>query len=428
MLCQECGTNNPDTNNFCGQCGRRLFAKPLREVPVRETVAANQGRVRSTGDALSKLGIANYDYVDVGELAPEEHVAPVAPMRPEPVVSRPSPLSIVPPPEPVIRPAEPTPRTVEPEPVVEDEETVHTTISGPSFLGLTDSSSSDESSYLLQDDAPRSSGGWFLTIVILIILGIVGWLEWPKIKSGEIHIPYLDKLISQANSDSTPAPKQKAVDQADNSDEKLMTNDPTLKDQNLDSKAAENKPAENGAAAASSPNGSASSTGTANSSAPSPPTATNQNSDATKSADAKAAASDSDQEAKAVSPDKPAPSPKSANTKPSARTAKTAGGPDPSQNQNLLLGEQYLYGRGVPQNCNQALKYFRSAAEQENAPAMSHLGAMYASGNCVTMNRVTAYTWLAKAQNADPSNHWRERNMNMLWRDMTPQERSAVSR
>ena len=97
-------------------------------------------------------------------------------------------------------------------------------------------------------------------------------------------------------------------------------------------------------------------------------------------------------------------------------------------NQSLVLGEKYLYGRGAPQNCNQALKYFRSAADEDNAPAMSHLGAMYASGNCVTMNRVAAYNWFAKAQNADPGNRWRERNMNMLWRDMTPKERAAISR
>lgn len=93
----------------------------------------------------------------------------------------------------------------------------------------------------------------------------------------------------------------------------------------------------------------------------------------------------------------------------------------------LVLGEKYLYGRGVPQNCNQALVYFRAAAEQDNAPAMSHLGAMYASGQCVTMNRATAYSWFARAQNADPGNQWREKNMNMLWREMTPEERASVS-
>jgi len=74
MLCQECGTANPDINNYCGHCGRRLFPKAVREVPMRETVAANQGRVRSTGDALSRLGVADYDYVEVNEQHPSKRL------------------------------------------------------------------------------------------------------------------------------------------------------------------------------------------------------------------------------------------------------------------------------------------------------------------------------------------------------------------
>lgn len=94
----------------------------------------------------------------------------------------------------------------------------------------------------------------------------------------------------------------------------------------------------------------------------------------------------------------------------------------------LLLGERYLYGRGVPQNCNQALVYFKAAAEDNNAPAMAHLGGMYSSGECVTMNRVTAFNWFARAQNAQPNDPWLQRNMNMLWRDMTAQERAAINK
>jgi TPR repeat protein len=101
---------------------------------------------------------------------------------------------------------------------------------------------------------------------------------------------------------------------------------------------------------------------------------------------------------------------------------------DARSNKMLLLGEKYLYGRGVPKSCNQALAYLRAAADAENAPAMSHLGAMYASGNCVAMNRATAYGWFARAENADPNNQWLTRNLNMLWRDMSPQERAAINR
>jgi TPR repeat protein len=111
-----------------------------------------------------------------------------------------------------------------------------------------------------------------------------------------------------------------------------------------------------------------------------------------------------------------------------ARAASEEPDADPHANKMLLLGEKYLYGQGVARNCNQALVYFRAAADEDNAPAMSHLGAMYASGNCVTMNRATAYSWFARAGNADPNNQWLTRNLNMLWRDMTPQERATVNR
>jgi TPR repeat protein len=110
----------------------------------------------------------------------------------------------------------------------------------------------------------------------------------------------------------------------------------------------------------------------------------------------------------------------------SARASATAG--DPRQNQLLQTGERFLYGRGGRRDCNQAVSYFREAAKQYNGPAMTHLGAMYASGNCVQKNRLEAYKWFSRAQEAQPSNQWLGRNMNMLWRQMTPEERASVSR
>jgi TPR repeat protein len=128
-----------------------------------------------------------------------------------------------------------------------------------------------------------------------------------------------------------------------------------------------------------------------------------------------------DSEGSADMAQKPTPKPKSV----SATAPKP---PDPRQNQMLINGEKFLYGRGVRQDCNQALIYFKAAAESSNAPAMSHLGAMYASGHCVTPNRVMAYKWFARASETEPANQWISRSLNMLWRDMTPQERSSVAR
>ena len=46
-------------------------------------------------------------------------------------------------------------------------------------------------------------------------------------------------------------------------------------------------------------------------------------------------------------------------------------------------GEAYLYGRGVPENCDQAVKNLKAASAKQNAQARSAFGTMYATGHCV---------------------------------------------
>ena len=43
----------------------------------------------------------------------------------------------------------------------------------------------------------------------------------------------------------------------------------------------------------------------------------------------------------------------------------------------VLLGKMYMLGQGVPKDADLALKWFRAAADQENAEAEFFLGAMY---------------------------------------------------
>jgi hypothetical protein len=92
----------------------------------------------------------------------------------------------------------------------------------------------------------------------------------------------------------------------------------------------------------------------------------------------------------------------------------------------VTAGERYLYGRGVARDCNQALVYFREGAELRNAQALSRLGTMYATGVCVSQDRVVAYNWFSRALAEDRSNQAIEQNLNMLWRDMSAGERQKV--
>ncbi len=61
------------------------------------------------------------------------------------------------------------------------------------------------------------------------------------------------------------------------------------------------------------------------------------------------------------------------------------------------LGEMYNYGRGVPEDAVEAVKWYRKAAEQGNAEAQYNLGVMYRKGEGVPEDAVEAVKWYRKA-------------------------------
>lgn len=91
-------------------------------------------------------------------------------------------------------------------------------------------------------------------------------------------------------------------------------------------------------------------------------------------------------------------------------------------------GEKYLYGDGVTQNCARARKDLTTAAKKANAKAQSLLGAMYATGHCVNRDLPSAYRWFAKALHQDPANKRVQQDLEVLWRQMSSDERQAALR
>jgi uncharacterized protein len=61
------------------------------------------------------------------------------------------------------------------------------------------------------------------------------------------------------------------------------------------------------------------------------------------------------------------------------------------------LAEMYLYGKGVPQNYAEAVKWFRKSAEQGNVEACYPLGCMYEEGKGVKPDHNEAVKWFRKA-------------------------------
>jgi TPR repeat protein len=109
--------------------------------------------------------------------------------------------------------------------------------------------------------------------------------------------------------------------------------------------------------------------------------------------------------------------------------ASAAAAPEPSAGDSLAIeGERYLYGNGVPENCDRAQRSLTRAAQSGSAKAYTLLGAMYATGHCATRDLPTSYRWFARALHQDPSNTRLEKNLEVIWRQMTPEERQLATR
>jgi len=127
-----------------------------------------------------------------------------------------------------------------------------------------------------------------------------------------------------------------------------------------------------------------------------------------------------------------APNKRAAKSEPRVKPAPTAKPPASAAADNgdaaFRQGEAYLYGRGVHENCDQAMKYLKAASAKSNAKARSTFGTMYATGHCVPRDLPTSYTWFALALHADPNNQILEKDLSAVWNQMTPPERQLATR
>ena len=81
------------------------------------------------------------------------------------------------------------------------------------------------------------------------------------------------------------------------------------------------------------------------------------------------------------------------------------------------LGWMYHLGKGVKQDYAEAVKWYRRAAEQEHAKAQSILGFMYGTGKGLVLNYVLAHKWynLAAAQGEEAA----RKNRDLIVKTMT---------
>lgn len=280
-----------------------------------------------------------------------------------------------------------------------DDRAERTSIQGPSFLGLSDEPE-DDTGYLLEEENSSHSG--LRKLVLLVILAAI---------IGLIFVQYRSSLRANPK----PAEPSHSSPQGQNLTAPA-TAAPQQGTQSADSSApagAAAQPAAQDAISPALPNGSdpallssAAKAETSPAPALDPASITEKSSsdppDVAEKSDRRAAADKAAAAEKALDASVPA------EQKPSAM---------------LVRAQQFLHGRGVEQNCEQGLLYLRAAAQKNEPAAAVQMGALYASGHCVHQDRVMAYRWFNSAHELQPANQWIQKNMDLLWGQMSEQER-----
>jgi hypothetical protein len=75
------------------------------------------------------------------------------------------------------------------------------------------------------------------------------------------------------------------------------------------------------------------------------------------------------------------------------------------------LGVMYDYGHGVPQNYQEAIKWYRLAAEQGHPLGQFNLGVLYESGKGVPQDYVLAHMWYSLASASGDAESARSRDL-----------------
>ncbi|MGH9537417.1 MAG: zinc-ribbon domain-containing protein [Terriglobales bacterium] len=326
-------------------------------------------------------------------------------------------------------------------------------VGGPSFLGLGDDRSTDLD-YLLDDEPPRGHGRLYLALLLLVMSG--GLLAWHWQRDG---YPWAG-LIPKPTANSSPATSGAGPTPTSTSNAPAM---PTGNATPPETQPAAGSPS--GESPSAQPNQTATdqpSSAQAASAQPAtaqpparpgadgvtpPPTAAPGTKSVAGTSAPSNAPSPGDDMAKPSSPSsqdagetdandssatKEAPAPATAKTAVVPARKSAAAKPAPAipavtpENRLVDEGERYLYGRGVRADCALAQRDLLIGARQSNSKAQTLLGAMYATGHCVGRDLPTAYRWFAKALHGEPSNSRVQRDLEVLWKQMTPEERQLA--
>jgi hypothetical protein len=371
VICPNCREDNAPTFRFCGMCGASLEARRPPGAPL-DPLAAFPPKIPPNTPPGTKIGNASESR---RPLAVEN--ASTRSSQPVPPIGGPSMLGLN-------------------QPV-----TNQSNLNQPGFESLRENAFSGLDSFFEPEQPKSGIGRIVLMIVLLAALGGAGWWTYTN---------YLGAAGGQK--------LRAAISNAGDTAATKLSPKPAAKDTTA-------------APDAGSPPASAPSTGTADGQSGKAAESVSDTPDAarkTAGAEAKPASA-----AKPATPAKTLLAEKSAAKRERhaalAKAAKlpAAAAPD-SGDADFQKGAAYLYGRGVHENCDEAVKKLKAASAKSNAKARSTFGTMYATGHCVPRDLPTSYSWFALALRVDPNNQILEKDLNAVWNQMTPPERQMATR
>ena len=383
MICFRCGEKNPDTYRFCGMCGGPIqAAKPASgsapappAEPPPEPISTPAPESRSENFPFSRAE-------RLAKSAPAERVAP---------------------------------------------------ISGPSMLGLNEPSldSLREKAFSSADETyfePETRGpAWqriFMTLVVLGALGGAAWWGYANYAQPGASTPQSSETKPDASAANPPAAtvpqKKEAPPPA------ASTSVPTETSTTAETK----KPGEQSQENGSTPSGTSKTDEQASgndTAAPEQAPSEPLKPVAKPQPETSQPKSQPKNKAPAV---KPATSVVARKATPAAeKPVKAPPAVVPAEGDAFFRrGDAYLFGRGVAQSCDEAIKYLKSASDKSNAKARSTFGTMYATGHCVSRDLPTSYRWFALALRVDPNNQILEKDLSAVWNQMTPPERQLATK
>jgi hypothetical protein len=284
------------------------------------------------------------------------------------------------------------------------------------------SSSATNLDYLLEDEEePRRGGaGKFVLIVLALALaGGFGYLRWKNHKFGWLGAGTSKPSATAQNSDTTDT---NAATPDGSSAPSTPATTPAIQpapDPTAATPATTNTGSPNTASPAASATTTNPTTGsTPASSAPTTPDST---------APSNTAAAPSATEPAASAPDSPAATTPKATRPADAPPPKPAAAIKPAKPfDSVGEAQKYLYGKGVPQDCERGMRLLKPAVNQSNPKAMIEMGALYSAGLCTPHDLPTAYRWFALALRKDPENQAVQSDLQKLWGEMTQPERQLA--